>query len=141
MRSLATASSSATTTMSNGHSRSLSVKTNTKPRAVNAPPVSDIRLFVTNLRLLDLDLRDDWPGITVQTYSGKNADQKQRISSTEWALFRLFEVWDAEETAQVCMLIYIHYVTDMFSEITTLFSTPRTAPVCQPPCCIIPMSQ
>lgn len=56
---------------------------------------------MTNLRLLDFDLRDDWPDISVQTFSAKNADQKQRISGTEWALFRLFEIWDVDETAQV----------------------------------------
>lgn len=87
-----------------GHARSLSVKTNTatatKPPA-NPIPAPDIRLFVTNLRLLDFDLRDDWPGITTQTFSAKNADQKQRIGGTEWALFRLFEIWDPSETAQV----------------------------------------
>jgi hypothetical protein len=51
--------------------------------------------------LLNLDLRGDWPDITVQTFSAKNADQRQRISGTEWALFRLFEIWDPSETAQV----------------------------------------
>ncbi|KAF1843581.1 uncharacterized protein K460DRAFT_288583 [Cucurbitaria berberidis CBS 394.84] len=92
--------STATTTTGNVISRSLSVKTNTKPQTLNPIPASDVRLFVTNLRLLDLDLRDDWPGITVQTFSARNADQKQRIGGTEWALFRLFEIWDANETAQ-----------------------------------------
>lgn len=55
---------------------------------------------MTNLRLLDLDRSHDWPGITVQTFSAKNADQKQRIGATEWALFRLFELWDSDDTAQ-----------------------------------------
>lgn len=82
-------------------SRSLSVKTNTKAQPLNPLPASDVKLFVTNLRLLDLDLREDWPDISVQTFSAKNADQKQRISGTEWALFRLFEIWDPNETAQV----------------------------------------
>ncbi|EOA83995.1 uncharacterized protein SETTUDRAFT_118945, partial [Exserohilum turcica Et28A] len=63
-------------------------------------PASDIRLFVTNLRLLDFGQRQDWPDITVQTFSAKNADQRQRIAGTEWALFRLFEIWDPNETAQ-----------------------------------------
>ncbi|KAF2278632.1 uncharacterized protein EI97DRAFT_393194 [Westerdykella ornata] len=77
-----------------GLTRSLSTKTNTSTRT------SDIRLYVTNLRLLDLDLRPDWPGITVQTFSSKNADQKQRIGGVEWSLFRLFEIWDPHETSQ-----------------------------------------
>ncbi|KAJ4331671.1 hypothetical protein N0V95_009840 [Ascochyta clinopodiicola] len=83
------------------HARSLSVKTNTAPKLpANPIPASDVRLFVTNLRLLDFDLRHDWPNITTQTFSAKNADQKQRISGAEWALFRLFEIWDPNETAQ-----------------------------------------
>jgi hypothetical protein len=93
--------STATTTTSNGHARTMSVKTTTKPQTLNPIPAPDIRLFVTNLRLLDFDVRQDWPDITVQTFSAKNADQRQRISGTEWALFRLFETWDANETAQV----------------------------------------
>ncbi|KAG9192511.1 hypothetical protein G6011_11245 [Alternaria panax] len=92
--------STATTATTNGHSRTMSAKTIPKPQAVNPISTPDIRLFVTNLRLLDLDLRPDWPGIMVQTFSAKNADQRQRIGGTEWALFRLFEIWDPNETAQ-----------------------------------------
>ncbi|KAH6612030.1 HAUS augmin-like complex subunit 6 N-terminus-domain-containing protein [Boeremia exigua] len=86
-----------------GHARNLAVKTNTAGPVTKPPPnpipASDVRLFVTNLRLLDFDLRSDWPNITAQTFSAKNADQKQRIGGTEWALFRLFEIWDPTETA------------------------------------------
>ncbi|KAF2437745.1 hypothetical protein P171DRAFT_477696 [Karstenula rhodostoma CBS 690.94] len=84
----------------NGVARSLSLKTNTKPALSNPLQPSDIKLFVTNLRLLDLDGRSDWPDITVQTFSAKNADQRQRIQAVEWALFRLFEIWDPSETSQ-----------------------------------------
>jgi hypothetical protein len=96
--------STTTTNTNNGTSRdrSLSVKTNAKPQSSASAIPSDVKLFVTNLRLLDLDLRNDWPGITVQTFSAKNADQRQRIGGTEWALFRLFEIWDPDESAQVC---------------------------------------
>ncbi|KAF2623764.1 hypothetical protein BU25DRAFT_494204 [Macroventuria anomochaeta] len=99
--------SNATVSTRLGQARSLCVKTNTTTTTTtttkspgNPIPASDVRLFVTNLRLLDFDLRDDWPNITVQTFSAKNADQKQRIGGTEWALFRLFEIWDASEAAQ-----------------------------------------
>ncbi|KAF1960742.1 hypothetical protein CC80DRAFT_590093 [Byssothecium circinans] len=92
--------STVTTTATNVVSRSLSVKTTTKTGRNNLLPPSDIKLFVTNLRLLDLDLRNDWPGITVQTFSARNADQKQRIGAAEWSLFRLFEIWDPVETSQ-----------------------------------------
>ncbi|KAH7134598.1 HAUS augmin-like complex subunit 6 N-terminus-domain-containing protein [Dactylonectria estremocensis] len=62
------------------------------------PPMS---LFLTNLRLLDLDLRPDWPGIAPETFAagGTSAQgQKKRVQCVEWALFQLFAVWDPEET-------------------------------------------
>ncbi|KAF2877667.1 HAUS augmin-like complex subunit 6 N-terminus-domain-containing protein [Massariosphaeria phaeospora] len=100
-----TATATATTTTSTGLSRSISVKTNTTTGGrpahnANPLPVSDVKLFVTNLRLLDLDRRPDWPNITAQTFSSKTADQKQRIGGVEWALFSLFELWDPTETSQ-----------------------------------------
>jgi HAUS augmin-like complex subunit 6 N-terminus len=61
-------------------------------------------LFLTNLRLLDFDKRPDWPNITPKTYTtkdGQNQNQKQRIKCTEWVLYRLFELWDPEETRDV----------------------------------------
>jgi hypothetical protein len=93
-----TSQTSTAPTISSHVARSLSVKANSRPQSL---PGADVRLFVTNLRLLDLDLRDDWPGITAQNFSAKNADQRQRIGGTEWARFRLFDVWDPSETAQV----------------------------------------
>ncbi|KAF2475832.1 uncharacterized protein BDR25DRAFT_331561 [Lindgomyces ingoldianus] len=94
-------SSSAATSATTNLSRCLSIKTTAKSAQNTNPfPPSDIKLFVTNLRLLDLDLRADWPNITVQTFSSKNADQKQRIGGVEWALFRLLEIWDPVETSQ-----------------------------------------
>ncbi|KAF9734559.1 hypothetical protein PMIN04_006746 [Paraphaeosphaeria minitans] len=87
-------------TTTNGVARSLSLKTNTKPALSNPLQSSDIKLLVTNLRLLDLDGRPDWPDITVQTFSAKNADQRQRIHAVEWVLFHLFEIWDPSEAAQ-----------------------------------------
>src|SRR5208282_4344260 len=61
---------------------------------------SNISLFLTNLRLLDLDLQHDWPGITFLTFSTKDAqqNQKKRIQCVEWALYHLFALWDPEET-------------------------------------------
>jgi hypothetical protein len=136
-----TASTATATTMS-GHARTASVKTIPKPQAVNLIPVSDVRLFVTNLRLLDFDLRPDWPGITIQTFSAKNADQRQRIGGTEWALFRLFEIWDPSETAQVGWDEMPHgRVTDRAAETSTLLPTTRTTPILEPSRCAIPMSE
>ena len=61
-------------------------------------------LFLTNLRLLNLDRKEDWPNITARTYATKDGpaqNQKLRIRCSEWALFRLFELWDPEETRDV----------------------------------------
>lgn len=71
-----------------------------KPKPLRS---SHISLFLSNLRLLDFDLRDDWPDITVRTYNEKDVQhsQKKRIGCTEWALYRLFELWDPETTKDV----------------------------------------
>ncbi|KAH7053362.1 HAUS augmin-like complex subunit 6 N-terminus-domain-containing protein [Macrophomina phaseolina] len=64
--------------------------------------LSSPTLFVRNLRLLEFDRCDDWPEITVHTFATKDAqqNQKRRIQCTEWALFRLFELWDPDETRE-----------------------------------------
>ncbi|KAF1813138.1 hypothetical protein P152DRAFT_513430 [Eremomyces bilateralis CBS 781.70] len=71
------------------------------PSKSSANPLSII-LFVRTLRLLDLDRLDDWPGISPQTFSTKDStqNQKARIKATEWALYRLFELWNPEETRE-----------------------------------------
>jgi hypothetical protein len=60
---------------------------------------SHLTLFLTNLRLLDLDLRPDWPDINALTFSARDVaqGQKKRIQSVEWALYHLFRLWDADE--------------------------------------------
>jgi hypothetical protein len=98
-------------------------------------------LFATNLRLLSLDQLEDWPGITSKTFSTKDAqqNQKQRIRCTEWALFRLFEIWDPEDTRNVTiplLRIISRQATDcLYTEATPLLSTSGTSPVSQPPRC------
>ena len=64
------------------------------------PGPSNVALFLTNLRLLDLDLLPDWPDISVESFSGRDAvkGQKKRIQAVEWALYQLFALWDPEET-------------------------------------------
>ncbi|KAI2464099.1 HAUS augmin-like complex subunit 6 N-terminus-domain-containing protein [Annulohypoxylon bovei var. microspora] len=61
---------------------------------------SNVALFLTNLRLLDLDHEPDWPGITLATFSAKDAasGQKKRIQCVEWALYQLFTLWDYNDT-------------------------------------------
>lgn len=67
---------------------------------------SNVALFLTNLRLLDLDLESDWPGITLATFSTKDAagGQKKRIQCVEWALYQLFTLWDHDEAQNVRLL-------------------------------------
>ncbi|KAI6365284.1 hypothetical protein MCOR25_005414 [Pyricularia grisea] len=62
--------------------------------------VSNVSLFLTNLRLLDLDSLPDWPDINPLTFTNKDLaqGQKKRIQSVEWALYQLFDLWDPEET-------------------------------------------
>lgn len=56
--------------------------------------------FLTNLRLLDLDLQEDWPNVTAELFAVRNAraNQKQRIQCVEWALYHLFQLWSPKET-------------------------------------------
>lgn len=77
---------------------------NGKAQVSPAAGLSNVTLFLTNLRLLDLDRRSDWPEITPQTFSTKDAqqNQKNRVKAVEWTLYRLFELWDREETRDVC---------------------------------------
>lgn len=71
------------------------------PSAVKAAPNTAIPTFLTNLRLLDLDLLEDWPDITTATFAGTTQNHKRRVQAVEWALYRLFEIWDPEDTASV----------------------------------------
>ncbi|KAI0436619.1 HAUS augmin-like complex subunit 6 N-terminus-domain-containing protein [Xylaria telfairii] len=66
-----------------------------KPAQIPAS-TSNVLLFLTNSRLLDLDLESDWPDITPTTFSAKDAvgGQKKRIQCVEWALYQLFSMWD-----------------------------------------------
>jgi hypothetical protein len=95
------------------------VSNNSRTRSLRVPPaavfkpviasanssagISYIALFLANLRLLDLDLREDWPEISATTFSTKDAqqNQKRRIQSVEWALYQLFALWDPEEVQNV----------------------------------------
>lgn len=131
-------------------SRSLRVPAKT---ALTAPPLasttitsaqiptssSNIALFLTNLRLLDLDHEPDWPGITLATFSTKDAagGQKKRIQCVEWALYQLFTLWDYDDTQNVGIIGVLRalygYTNVCTVEITTVLPTPRSGPVNQPP--------
>jgi hypothetical protein len=102
-------------TSNSSHSRSRSLRSNTLKAlstTIAQPPSgpSNVTLFLTNLRLLDLDMRDDWPDITTLTFSTKDAqqNQKKRIQSVEWALYQLFALWDPEESRNVDVTPLVH---------------------------------
>lgn len=78
------------------------------PITINKSPqiptcASNVLLFLTNSRLLDLDLEPDWPDITPTTFSAKDAagGQKKRIQCVEWALYQLFCLWDHNDAQSV----------------------------------------
>lgn len=106
---------------------------------------SNLSAFLTNLRLLDLDKRSDWLSITLQTFSVKDAqqNQKSRIRSVEWALYRLFEKWDPEETKNVSSVVDAALLAtkDACIEAPAILSSPSPPPITQPPCCAIQESQ
>lgn len=70
-------------------------RTKSTPRIQAGPILSS--LFLTNLRLLDLDLLSDWPSITPATFS--NVDARARIKAAEWSLYQLFRLFDPAVTA------------------------------------------
>ena len=62
-----------------------------------------VSTFLGNLRLLDLDRLEDWPSVSAQVLTSKDAgsNQKARIIHVEWTLYRLFEIWDVNEALNV----------------------------------------
>ena len=81
---------------------SFNVRTSAATRLL-PPSMSTISLFLANLRLLDLDLRDDWLNITNDTFDTRTVQQdlKRRVASVEWSLYLLFEIYDPATTREV----------------------------------------
>ena len=67
------------------------------------PPSETIRLFLSRLRLLDLDKIEGWSDISVHALMSKDAgpNQKARIQAAEWTLFHLFKLWNLDEATNV----------------------------------------
>ncbi|KAM0263000.1 hypothetical protein ACHAQJ_001378 [Trichoderma viride] len=66
-----------------------------------AGPAS-LSLFLTNIKLLDLDQLPDWPDISAETFAASGTtlqDQRRRVQCVEWALYQLFVIWDPDEAA------------------------------------------
>ncbi|KAJ5324995.1 hypothetical protein N7476_003595 [Penicillium atrosanguineum] len=71
----------------------------TRPKPLGWPAPSHLTVFIRNLKLLQLDQREDWPDITLRSLSPSSQNQRQRIRLVEWALYYLCTIWDPE-TAQ-----------------------------------------
>ncbi|KAL4807398.1 HAUS augmin-like complex subunit 6 N-terminus-domain-containing protein [Aspergillus unguis] len=67
-----------------------------RPKPSNWPPQSSHTVLISNLQLLELDQLEDWPGITVRTFSPSSQNQRQRIKAVEWILYRLVAIWDPD---------------------------------------------
>jgi hypothetical protein len=109
-------------------------------------PPSNISLFISNLRLVNLDQRQDWPDITLQTFDTKDPlqNQKKRLSCVEWSLYRLFELWDKELSRDVSQSRYSHVLSHVLiqdSETATLLPASGTYPISQSASCTLPLSQ
>lgn len=100
------------------------------------PIASPLSLFLTNLKLLDLDLLEGWPGISHETFATASVNaqgQKKRIQCVEWALFHLFALWEPDETASVSHLSILSDTVLTTTETQTLLPAPRPSPISQPP--------
>lgn len=60
-------------------------------------------LLIKNLRMLDLDEEFDWPKIQLETFAVTSTiqEQKERVRCGEWILYKLFELWNPQEVAEV----------------------------------------
>lgn len=61
---------------------------------------SNISVLLTNLRLLDLDKKCNWSDIfpSILTDKGVQKGQTKGIQAVDWTLYRLFELWNPDET-------------------------------------------
>ncbi|KAL6697159.1 HAUS augmin-like complex subunit 6 N-terminus domain-containing protein [Trichoderma pleuroticola] len=69
---------------------------------LNVAGPASLSLFLTNIKLLDLDQLPDWPQISAETFAASGTtlqDQKRRVQCVEWALYQLFVIWDPDEAA------------------------------------------
>ncbi|PYI08235.1 hypothetical protein BO78DRAFT_365254 [Aspergillus sclerotiicarbonarius CBS 121057] len=65
-----------------------------KPPSANWAPQAPLSVFVRNLQLLQLDLHDDWPHISLRSLADTSQNQRQRVKAIEWALYHLVTLWD-----------------------------------------------
>ncbi|CEJ53837.1 hypothetical protein PMG11_00177 [Penicillium brasilianum] len=67
-----------------------------RPKALDWSGPSHLAIFIRNLKLLQIDQRDDWPGINLRALSPSSQNQRQRTRLVEWSLYYLFTIWDPE---------------------------------------------
>jgi hypothetical protein len=72
-----------------------------RPKPLNWSGPSHLAIFIRNLKLLQLDQRDDWPGISLRALSPSSQNQRQRTRLVEWSLYYLFTIWDPEVAQNV----------------------------------------
>jgi hypothetical protein len=73
-------------------------------RSVAKPQSSpNVETYLRNLRLLDLDEEFDWPSINAETFAAHDPvqNQKSRVRSAEWALYKLLYIWNSEDVCKV----------------------------------------
>ncbi|CAG8071863.1 unnamed protein product [Penicillium salamii] len=67
-----------------------------RPKPLNWQGPSHLEIFCKNLKLLQLDQLEGWPGISLRALSPSSQNQRQRIRRVEWALYQLYVLWDPE---------------------------------------------
>ncbi|KAJ5822594.1 hypothetical protein N7447_004934 [Penicillium robsamsonii] len=67
-----------------------------RPKPLDWPGPSHLDVFIRNLKLLRLDQREDWPDISLHSLTPTSQNQRQRTRLIEWALYRLYTIWDLE---------------------------------------------
>ncbi|KAJ5505006.1 hypothetical protein N7463_007880 [Penicillium fimorum] len=67
-----------------------------RPKPLDWPGPSHLDVFIRNLKLLRLDQREDWPDISLRSLTPTSQNQRQRTRLIEWALYRLYTIWDPE---------------------------------------------
>ena len=114
---------------------------------VTRTPVTNVDLLIKHLRILNLDRIADYPHDLSQTLTAKPlvSDQKRRVQCTEWVLYHLFVLWDAETARNVRSHPARHFLqilrgADYGLEAQTLLSYFGTPPIAQPPGSTHPMS-
>ncbi|KGO73207.1 hypothetical protein PITC_002950 [Penicillium italicum] len=69
-----------------------------RPKPLDWLGPSHLDVFIRNLKLLHLDQREDWPGISLRALVPTSQNQRHRVRLIEWALYHLYAIWDPETT-------------------------------------------